>query len=57
MSIFVVDYDDGDDDDSLPEYGGRFRQHCISSFLGATLLSGRKAKLESLPLKNISIGN
>merc|ERR1712038_827347 len=33
----------------LPEDGGRFRQHCISSFLGATLLSGRKARLESLP--------
>ena len=41
MSIFVVDYDDGDindddddgdDDDSLPEDGGRFRRHCISSF-------------------------
>ena len=43
MSIFVVDYDDGDindddddgdgdDDDSLPEDGGRFRQRCISFF-------------------------
>ena len=55
MSIFVVDYDDGDDDDSLPEDGGHFRRRCISSFLGAKLLSGRKARLESLPLKNHSI--